>query len=240
MAYEFEEIRISQEIFYSLLVNHELREDSESKFYKAYVESEVVQNLVKSQGEAAGADIERYGSVIYLIPKEENYFLGYSRAELQKILCRSDATYRDYYLVQFVILVLLMEFYDGQGSSSKITEHIRVGKLQNSISERLREGTLKYSEEEQSSKGAAFSDMLQAYEALKSDESMNRRKTTKEGFIYKILEFLQDQGLIVYVKQDETVMTTQKLDHFMDWNLLNKSNYHRITAVIGGGDNEQN
>ena len=118
MAYEMEEIRLSQEIFYYLLEHHELREEKEAALYKAYAEREEVQNLVKSQGEIARSNIERYGDVIYLIPKEENDFLGFSKAQLKAALCRSGAVDRDYYLSQFVILTLLTEFFDGQGSSS--------------------------------------------------------------------------------------------------------------------------
>ena len=59
MAYELDEIKASQEIFYYLLENHELREEEEMLLYKAYTEEEEVQNLVKSQGEIAGSTIER-------------------------------------------------------------------------------------------------------------------------------------------------------------------------------------
>ena len=89
MAYELDDIKASQEIFYYLLENHELREEEEMLLYKAYTEEEEVQNLVKSQGEIAGSTIERYGNVIYLIPKEENNFLGFSKAQLKSALCRS-------------------------------------------------------------------------------------------------------------------------------------------------------
>ena len=51
MAYEIEDIRLSQEIFYYLLEHHELREDNELRLYKAYTQEETIQNLVKSQGE---------------------------------------------------------------------------------------------------------------------------------------------------------------------------------------------
>ena len=56
----------------------------------------------------------------------------------------------------------------------------------------------------------------------------SRAKTTIEGFIYNILMFLQKQGLIEYVVQDEMIKTTRKLDNFMDWNLLNQNNYLRV------------
>ena len=233
MAYELDDIKTSQEIFYYLLENHELREEEELLLYRAYTEEEEVQNLVKSQGEIAGSTIERYGNVIYLIPKEENNFLGFSKSQLKSALCKSNATDKDYYLSQFVILTLLVEFFDGQGSSSKAREYIRVGELQNLVSGHLKEGAENLDDEQEELAGIAFSNMYEAYEALRSDEKGSRAKTTKEGFLHHILVFLQKQGLIEYVEQDEMIKTTRKLDSFMDWNLLNQNNYQRILKVLG-------
>lgn len=238
MAYELEAVKTSQEIFYYLLEHHELREEEEALLYKAYTEQEEIQNLVKSQGEIAKSRIERYDNVIYLIPEEENNFLGFSKAQLKVALCKSGGTDRDYYLSQFVVLTLLVEFFDGQGSSSKTREYIRVGELQNCISERLKEGAQSMDEEEEEKSGIAFSDMLEAFEALRSDEKGSRAKTTKEGFLHHILIFLQKQGLIEYVEQDEMVKTTKKLDNFMDWNLLNQNNYQRVLRVLGVTEDE--
>ena len=151
-------------------------------------------------------------------------------------MCRRNATDKDDYLVQFSILILLLEFYDGQGSTSKTRDYIRVGELQNSISEHLKEGAEKLDESEQELYGVAYDQMLQAYESLRSDERGSRQKTTKEGFLHHILRFLQTQGLVEYIEQDEMVKTTRKLDHFMDWNLLNKANYQRVLDIIGARD----
>lgn len=233
MAYELEDVRTSQEIFYYLLEHHELCEDEEMQLYRAYTEQEEIQNLVKSQGEITESRIERYGNVIYLIPKEENHFLGFSKAQLKAVLCKSSGTDKDYYLSQFAVLTLLVEFFDGQGSSSKAREYMRVGELQNCISSRLKEGAESMDEEQEEQSGIAFSNMLEAYEALRSDDKGSRAKTTKEGFLHAILVFLQKQGLIEYVEADEMIKTTKKLDNFMDWNLLNQNNYHRVLRVLG-------
>ena len=233
MAYEIEDIRLSQEIFYYLLEHHELREDNELRLYKAYTQEETIQNLVKSQGEISDCHIERYGNVIYLIPKENNSFLGFSKAQMKAALCRSNATDKDYYLSQFVILTLLVEFFDGQGSSAKSREYMRVGELQNCISKRLKEGAKSRGEEEEEKQGIAFSNMLEAYEALRSEEKGSRARTPKEGFLYHLLTFLQKQGLIDYVEEDEMIKTTKKLDSFMDWNLLNQNHFQRVKKVLG-------
>ncbi|MCI8370944.1 MAG: hypothetical protein HFI75_00820 [Lachnospiraceae bacterium] len=233
MAYDMEEIRISQEIFYYLLEKHELREEQAKELYRAYTDNEQIQNLVQSQGEAAQAAIERYGSVIYLIPNEDNYFLGFSKAELKAVLCKSGAVDRDYYLSQFVILTLLVEFYDGQGSSSKSRDYMKVGELQNSIALRLQEGAQQSSNVEAEELEIAFSNMLAAYSALRSEEKGSKAKTTKEGFLYHVLKFLEKQGLIDYIEEDEMIKTSQKLDNFMDWNLLNQNHYERVLHVLG-------
>lgn len=233
MAYEIGEIQLSQQIFYYLLKNHELREQDEHRLYRAYTEEESIQNLVKSQAEEAESTVERYGDVVYLIPKEENVFLGLSKTELKKQLCKSTGTDKDFYLSQFVILTLLVEFYDGQGSSSKSREYIRVGELQNCISGRLKEGVENTTEEEEEQKGIAFRNMLEAYEALRSDDKGTRQRTTKEGFLHAIFIFLEKQGLIDYVIEDEMIKTTKKLDNLMDWNLLNQNNYQRVRKVLG-------
>lgn len=226
------EIRLSQQIFYYLLEHHELREEDEQRLYRAYTEEEAVQNLVKSQAEEAVSTVERYGNVIYLIPKEENVFLGFSKAKLKEVLCKSTGTDKDFYLSQFVILTLLVELYDGQGSSSRSRDFIKSGELQNTLSERLKEGVENTSEEEEEQKGIAFRNMQEAYEALRSDDKGSKAKTTKEGFLHAIFMFLEKQGLIDYIEQDEMIKTTKKLDNLMDWNILNQNNYQRIRKVL--------
>lgn len=232
MAYEIEEINVSQRIFYRLLQNSEISEEYDPELFKAYAENEEIQNLVKSQAEIAGSSVEKYGDVIYLLPDEDNTFLGYSKNKLKETLCKSNATDKDFYLSQFVIITFLVEMYDGQGITSKSRDEIRVGMLQNIISERLKSGVDRYSEDDESRQGIAYRNMQEAYESLKSDDKGSRARTTKEGFLYNILIFLEKQGLIDYIQEDETVKTTKKLDNLMDYNLLNKNNYQRVRRVL--------
>ena len=232
--FQLEEIRESQQIFYRLLEKRELKEETDKDFYYAYTGSERVAILVKEQAQIAACQVERYGSTIYLIPNEENELLGFSKRQLQKILCKGNATLRDYYLSQFVILTLLLVCYEGGGVSSKSKEFLRIGEFQNIIYERLKEGAEVYSIEVQSKTGVAFSNMLEAFNSLKSvDQSKSKAKTTKEGFLHGIFLFLQEQGLIDYLEKDEMIKTTKKLDQFMDFNLLNRNHYERIRKVLG-------
>jgi hypothetical protein len=235
MSYSIDDIKISNKIFYYLLKHGELKE-REEELYKAYSENENITQLVKSQGEASECFVKKYGGVVYLIPKEENDFLGYSKAELKKILCKSGANDKDYYLSQFIILTLLVTFYNSQGISSKSRDYIKIGEFLNIITDRLNDGVARDSSNENS--GIAFENILERFEALKSSDKKTTSKTTKEGFVNTILNFLDEQGLIDYIQIDDMIKTTKKLDNFMDWNLLNKNNYSRVLRALGEEENE--
>ena len=234
MAYDLNDIKLSQEIFYYLLEHKQLNDRDDGRLYKGFVENELVRGLTKSQAEIAKVIIAQYNRTIYIIPQEDNNFLGYTKQELKRELCKGGAFDKDYNLAQFVIIVFLMEFYDGQGQSSKIREYIKIGELQNKIEEYLQSGARQYDEEQQNANGLMFSRMLEAYSALRSSEKLNRQKTTKEGFLYNIFKFLEEQGLVQYIEREETVWPTEKLDVFMDFNILNQENFRRVLSVMSG------
>lgn len=236
MAYEVESIVYSQKIFYYLLCHGSLSDADTgvSEWYRAYVEHEEIMSLVKSQAEAAECRVERYGNTIYLMPDIDNQYLGYTKANLKREICKPGATDRDYYLSQFVILTLLVEFYDGQGSRSKAREFLKLGELQNIVSERLKAGMeLELEREEPRETILDYKSMSEAYEALKSVEAGSRSKFTKEGFVSIICSFLERQGLIVFIPEDEMIKTTQKLDNIMEYKILGKDNYVKIMEALG-------
>lgn len=172
-----------------------------------------------------------YGCNI-LNSKGRKWFLGYSKKDLKSELCKSGATDKDYYLSQFVILTLLVQFYNSNGYSSLSKNFIKIGEFINILESKLKEGASR-SKEEEDNGGIAFSNILEKYQALKVTEKQSAAKTTKEGFIRGILDFLDKQGLIYYIKDDDMIKTTKKLDNFMDWNLLNRNNYYRVLKALG-------
>lgn len=233
MTYEEENVRKSQELFYYLIAHRELEEKGKMDLFRSYVENDEVRELVKKQAEIAECTIEKYGNTIYLIPDEENTVLGYSKRQLKAELCRSGATDKEYYLSQFVILTLLMEFYDGQGNTSNSKNFLKLGDFINLISDRLDAGVKALDEEQEEKAGLAFRDMKEIYDSLKNTDKIVRQRTNKVGFVVNILEFLEKQGLIDFIEIDEMIRTTDKLNSFMDWNLLNKNNFERVRKVLG-------
>lgn len=237
--YNIDDIKLANNIFYYLLSNKEINEEDSPEYFRNYCESQEIMNLVKSQGEAFNVKVEKYGTTIYLIPNEDNNFLGFSKNELKKELCKSNATDKDYYLSQFVILTLLVEFYSSQGRDSKSRDSLRGGEFLNIISDRLKEAVEREDLEKiQADSGIAYENIYEKWEGLKSSDQKNRQKTTKEGFISNILKFLENQGLINYIEHDDIILTTSKLDNFMNFNILNKNNYERVLTALGGHEDE--
>ena len=233
MAYNIEDIIKSNEIFYHLLEHHHLTSHANKELYTAFIESEDIQLLVKTLGDTSECEVTRYENVIYLIPRDDNCVLGYSKSELRSIFCKSDSDEYDYYLSLFAILVLMLSFYDGYGVNCKIRDYLNFSDFQNSIGEFLKKGKNRHpNEEDQNSIGLMFSAMSQRYESLRSEDKITKKKTTKEGFLYAILRFLQNQDLIDYISTDEMIKTKPKFDHFMNWNLLDKNNYDHIFGVL--------
>lgn len=239
MMYTIDEIKESSEIMYYLLENGQISEEKERELFKKYSESDNIMSIVKSQGSQYKCAVETYNRVIYLIPDVTNDFLGYSKGELKKLLCKSNANDKDYYLSQFIILTLLVIFYGSQGRTSKNREFLKGWELQNIVAEKLREGLEKSKQEEfEDEGGIAFSNIYERWEALRSTDKITMQKTTKEGFVINILKFLEGQGLIIYLDDEDKIYTAKKLDNFMDWNLLNKNNYNRVLKALGEDSNE--
>lgn len=237
--YNIDDIKLANNIFYYLVSNKEINEEDSPEYFREYCENDEIMNLVKSQGDAFNVKVEKYGTTIYLIPNEDNNFLGFSKNELKKELCKSNATDKDYYLSQFVILTLLVEFYSSQGRDSKSRDSLRGGEFLNIISDRLKEAVEREDLEKiQAYSGIAYENIYEKWEGLRSSDQKNRQKTTKEGFINNILKFLENQGLINYIEHDDIILTTSKLDNFMNFNILNKNNYERVLTALGGNEDE--
>ena len=64
MAYDLNDIKLSQEIFYYLLEHKQLNDRDDGRLYKGFVENEAVRGLTKSQAEIAKVIIAQYNRTI--------------------------------------------------------------------------------------------------------------------------------------------------------------------------------
>lgn len=240
MSYTSDNITRAAGIFYYLLKNGQLSMEDDRAMYKEYCEDEDIMNLVKLQAEECDCSIQRYSGVIYMIPHEDNDFLGFSKSELKREMCRANANDKDYYLSQFIILVILSQFYGSSGKTSKSRSFMKFGDLLNAVGDTFKSAAEKENLDDiEKRSGIAFTNILERWDALKGSEKNTTSKTTKEGFATAVLNFLENQGLISFIKDDDMIFTKPKLDNFMDWDILNKNNYDRIQEAFREVTNEQ-
>lgn len=250
MEYNAGAVTYSQRIYQYLLdhkgtLNEQDRNPDARELYDAYSEDTDVMNLLEDQAKIADCKIEKFEGTIYLIPNVDNTRLGFTKTELKKALCRSNATSTDYYLSQFIIFTLLSELYDGEGVSCKTREFIQTGELQSIVSKRLEEGLANEKKQEESPDDVTpndfldFEGMSDAYETLKSvDAGGNKSRSTKEGIINAICTFLESQGLIHLDQESDRIHPTSKLDCLMEYRILSNENYEYIKGIMKVINNE--
>ena len=234
-----EAVRSSQEIVAHLLRRRSLDRESDARLYEAFF-AKGVEDLVRMQGEALGAQIAQLEGVVYLLPNDGNTFLGFSRSELKNRLTRGgrrDRAERDaeYSLALFAILVLLSQFYGGQDATGRKRDYLPFGEYQNAVADGLAAGA-------SASGGAAsgwlsYPELLGAWNALISSGEISGKRNTKEGMLRVVLAFLKQQGLAL-LAGDENVYVQPKLDHVMKWTFLNRASpdaVDRLERFLGHG-----
>lgn len=111
------------EILYTLLQKHELPSSDPAYTWLMEADSGRLEQL-----EAAAAAFEcrlvtRQG-MLYLVPNQDNLFLGYSKADLKAVLLKSNQNDVHYYLSMFALLVLLDAFYSTEYGGGRLRDFL--------------------------------------------------------------------------------------------------------------------
>lgn len=218
------------QIYYYLLKEGELSFENNKELYMFYSENEV-KSLVDILAKETDVNIEKYNQVIYLTPNEENEVLGIKDIELQKVIS-SDARKIDFYISQYMILMLLNIFYSGRGNHIKSRDFISVSEFEEILTKKLEFVKSKDNIEEQEQEVMFnITAIYEHWSALPIDE-LNKRKT-KYGYIRSVCGFLREQNLILFDVVEEDIRPTNKLTHLMSYSFLNKNRQESIYQLLG-------
>lgn len=222
------EASIAMEIFMHLLEKGSLSADKNRELYDEFVKEKIMA-LVKMYAEKANCEARLINNTVYLIPCEDNKFLGYTKAELKSDMLKSNATEQDYYLANFIILTLITSFYNASAGLLKSRFQIKYSEFENLIGSRLMQADdyrdIEVLEDETQ---IAYNSIIDKWNSLKATETKGQSKTTKTGFVLSVIKFLSNQGLVSYYEKDEIIKTTTKMDDLVNAIVLNKSNFKKI------------
>lgn len=221
-----------QEIFYKLLQSRSLKTSSPE--IRELLASENGQSELDALAAAFDCRIGYFNNTVYLIPNPENQFLGYSKSELKKRLLKGNQPVVYYYLYMFIILTLLNEFYGTSYGQGKSRSYMLVGNLMNRVQENLRLG----SERQKGSSQVPYERMLIVYDSLKS-ELGHKEKNSKAQLFDVVLRFLEEQGLILRVDENDSIRTTERLDDLAEFILRSSDGYASMMEILGGEPDAQ-
>ncbi|TYQ15689.1 UNVERIFIED_CONTAM: hypothetical protein Cloal_2170 [Acetivibrio alkalicellulosi] len=216
-------------IYYFLLKEGELTFENNKELYLDYSDNEV-REVLDVLAKESDVLIEKYNQVVYIIPHEDNDVLGIKDMELQKIISY-DARKIDFYLSQYIIIVIITVFYSGKGSYVKSRDFIRVSELEEIITTRLEYANSKKNIEiEQEEAALNITGMFEHWNALQIDEEGKRK--TKYGYIRSVCTFLAKHGLLIYDTAEEDIRPSAKFTNFMTYNFLDNSRLEIIEKIL--------
>lgn len=233
------EASIAMEIFMYLLENGSLSSDKNRELYDEFVKEKIM-TLVKMYTEKANCEVRLINNTVYLIPNEDNKFIGYSKSELKNDMLKSNATEQDYYLANFIILTLITSFYNASAGIMKSRFQIKYNEFENLIGSRLTQADdYRDIETLEDESQIAYNSIIDKWNSLKATETKGQSKTTKTGFVLSVIKFLANQGLVSYYEKDEIIKTTTKMDDLVNEIVLNKSNFKKIEETFNNLEKQQ-
>jgi hypothetical protein len=235
-----EEVKKAMRIYYFLLENGELTNKTDQELYRIYNDDNI-QHLLEIIASETESKIRKLDDTIYLIPYIDNEFLGYKRSELKKeIFNRVDCKNLELYLGIYIIIIIILEFYSGEGLIHKIRDSISIGEIDQVLHERLEPFRHHQNDEASEQSHLKISDMADMYfEALNEDGENPTR--TRRWYINCVIRFLAKQELLMV--QDETILIpTIKFDRIVKYT-LDLDNLETIRTILndaqtGGEDSD--
>ncbi|HEY9060654.1 MAG TPA: DUF6063 family protein [Pseudobacteroides sp.] len=217
-------------IYYFLLKEGELTFENNRDLYIDYSDSEV-RGLLDIMARESNVTIEKYNQVVYLLPDEENDVIGIRDMDLQKAISY-DARKIDFYLSQYIIIIIITVFFSGKGSFVKSRDFIRVSELEEVVTSRLRYANSKKNiAKEQEEASLNITALYEHWDALQLDEAGKRK--TKYGYIRSVCGFLGKHGLLIFDAVEDDIRPTNKFTNLMTYNFLDGSRLEVINRILG-------
>lgn len=220
-------------IFRKLLDQGQIDRDSDGDLFLEYRNVEVRSILAQMEEEMEFTIVEA-SSTLYLVPESSNILLGFVSKDLREWVA-SDARLLDSYLLCYIIMFMLYQFYGGRNRNPKQRDYLRVSKLSQELDQRLGLALLDLegSSGLEERYGLNFIKIAELWESKQDYEEKARK--TKTGTIINACRLLERHNLIRLVDNDREIRCTRKLDDLMLNYYLSDSRVDEIQALFEGG-----
>lgn len=236
----YEKLIKATNIFNLLLENGQVDINENVEVYEALLDEDT-NDILNTLANTSKLIIRRIDKYLYILPSMDNNLYGFKEKEIKERLF-SGATKVDYYLFNYIILVILNKFYSSGGDNPKLLQHISTNDLMQIISVSLKdsEGEDNSNDEKYDINFKLISDKWEGL--LIVDETSKGSLKTKRGFLLRVFKFLQEEELIRYYENEDIIMTTKRCDDLMKNFFLSYERKELITKFLNtkGGMKDAN
>lgn len=222
-----------EEIFYTLLQDWKLPA-SDLRYSKLMADPDLMARLENMAAAFHCRLIIRPG-ILYMVPEQDNTFLGYSKAMLKAELLNSTQSDVHYYLMMFALLVLLDAFYSTDYGGGVLRDFLLLGDWMNRTEKALNQGV----KHDLKSGNIPYAQMQDTYNNLLSEMDHTRKRGTKVQLFRTLLKFLEKQNLAVYLEEQSQIYLTEKMHALMDSVLRDEEQLNLLKVIESGVENAE-
>lgn len=223
-------------VFKALMKNGYITRNENPVVFDYFSEQEISDELEVMKAEL-DFDIYRAGSRIYLIPNQENELFSQDNLDFKKSV-GSDARLFDIYLLNYIAIYLLYEFFHADGADPLIREFITVEDFIKDFTGHCDRVVKDNTEFENTGKryGANFIKMADTWLAKAYGSIESNKFDEKRGCVAKVLRKLRDEDLFV-IESEIKIRPTQKIKDLMPY-YLNNERVGEINKIFAGGETD--
>ncbi|WP_099192691.1 DUF6063 family protein [Tepidibacter mesophilus] len=231
MNISLKDYKTANEIFYRLLKKSEIKEKEFKELFLAYVNNSFVREALEGICEVAKVKIIAISDTLYLIPNEDNDIIGFDYRK--EPLLGKDL--KDSYLAYLIMTIIFTEFTNELSPAS----YIDVPKILTLVQESL-DRVAARDDIEEIEKKSAFN--IIAIKVLweskrKWDEASKKGILTTSadyqiGFIRRVINFLKNQGLVIYIRDEDKIKQTNRFRELMNNHFLDEDRKTLIEELV--------
>lgn len=209
-----EQLTTAIKIFNELLGKGQVDLNERSDIYDALLD-DGVNDILSTIASTSKLTIRKIDKMLYLLPHMDNELYGFSEKEVKERLF-SGAAKVDYYLFNYIILVIINKFYSSGGDNPKLLQHLSVNDLIKIVTSSLSGMDIEESRANEDLYSINFRILADRWNGLlTADEVVKGSLKTKRGVLIRVFKFLQEQGLITFHETDDIIKTTRRCDDLM-------------------------
>lgn len=236
-----ETLDIAIEIINKLLQNQEITKTVNQELYHNYISNTEIENLTNKIAEKMGFEIYRFDNTLNLCVMVNNKTFGYTNEELKNKVKQLNKN-EDIYLMYFIIVTLITCFYRESGFNTPRT-YLRLDEFIETINLKFENLIKEDMEQVSKEKEYNFLDIKKVWQRLPDarEEIVGPGKNDKISFVKVVLNFLQDEKLIVYDENGRNIYITTRFKSiiyfYFEYSKENKNQLLEYIYNLGGNEN---